>query len=319
MNEHIKNIIKKFYNPRKDIKSTYKNWNVLDCEELYLSSVSNEQRLQYASMMEEKTIFHTYWKGTFSAKQAFSIKSLLCTQNLDNVEVWLWIDGDIDDANPYLTELKGRIKIKQWCIDKEIIGTPFESIRSYFHTANSSMSQKDLASQGDNFRILSLYKYGGVYFDLDVMFLKDFEPLLRGDEFVYAWEFQTYANSAILYLRKNSELAEYLVNKMIQKKSANPWILFNYTDKKLMRLRNYPCTFFDPLWTGYTEDMPYKEFSDFFRRFGNAFPQKPIHTHKEFFQGAFAYHWHNQWKVEEYEDSFYGVFNHEFNQILGIK
>lgn len=80
------------------------------------------------------------------------------------------------------------------------------------------------------------------------MFLKDFTPLLKGHEFVYAWEYQSYANSAILYLRKNSYITNYLAKKLQKRKAAMPWVLFNYKDKKLENLRNYPCAFFDPLW-----------------------------------------------------------------------
>ena len=229
--------------------------------------------------------------------------------------MWLWLDEANGysqvESNPYLHELKDKIKIVSWNVEKEIVGTPFLKIKEYIHAA------KNLAAKGDDFRIISLYKYGGLYFDLDVMFLKDFTPLLKGHEFVYAWEYQPYANSAILYLRKNSYITNYLAKKLQKRKAAMPWVLFDYKDKKLANLRNYPCTFFDPLWGGYCEGMPLSKFTDFFKEFGDGFDKKKtINSYKEFFPGAFAYHWHNSWDAKEVENSYFGLFNREFNQIL---
>lgn len=229
----------------ENLEPSYTNWNILKCKDLYLSKVSDLQREQSSQLLTEKTIFHAYWHGTFGLKQAFSIKSLLCTQNMESIEIWLWLDSENGyaqiESNPHLQELKGHIKILSWNVENEISNTPFCKIKTYIN------APKNLAAKGDDFRIISLYKYGGLYFDLDVMFLKDFTPLLKGHEFVYAWEYQSYANSAILYLRKNSYITNYLAKKLQRRKAAMPWVLFDYKDKKLENLRNYPCTFFDPL------------------------------------------------------------------------
>lgn len=297
------------------LEPTYTNWNIINQKDLYLGKVSESQRKQSLHLLTEKTIFHAYWHGTFGLKQAFSVKSFLCTQNQEHTELWLWLDAADGysqiETNPYLQELKSRIKILSWNADDEIANTPLLKIKKYINMP------KNLAARGDDFRIISLYKYGGVYFDLDVMFLKDFTPLLMGHEFVYAWEYQPYANSALLYLRKNSYITNYLAQKFLERKEAMPWVLFDYKDKKLANLRNYPCAFFDPLWGGYCEGMPFKEFADFFKRFDNGYEKEPhINSYKDFFPGAFAYHWHNKWDAKEFDDSYFGLFNCEFNKML---
>ena len=38
--------------------------------------------------------YHMYWHGTFSSKQAFAVKSFLATQDLNNSELWLWLDSE---------------------------------------------------------------------------------------------------------------------------------------------------------------------------------------------------------------------------------
>ena len=216
MNKYIRYFLRRNKIYRGNLKSTYKNWNVLPCDELYLNKISNKQRIEHCALMTEKIIFHTYWHGDFGLKQSFSIKSFLCTQDLRNTELWLWLDASNGYSqlleNKYLLELKDKIKILPWNIEEEIFDTPFQNIKSFL------LKDKPLPARGDDFRIIALYKFGGVYFDLDIMFLKDFSSLLRGHEFVYAWEYQPYANSAVIYLRKNSFLTIYLMKKMRKEK-----------------------------------------------------------------------------------------------------
>lgn len=57
-----------------------------------------------------------------------------------------------------------------------------------------------MPARADAFRLLITYKYGGLYFDLDVLFLKDFSDLLE-NSFCYQWEKQPYANTAVLFLK----------------------------------------------------------------------------------------------------------------------
>ena len=46
-------------------------------------------------------------------------------------------------------------------------------------------------------RLIILYKYGGIYIDLDIFLLKDFTPLF-GMKFCYAWSYLKTGNNAIL-------------------------------------------------------------------------------------------------------------------------
>ena len=71
---------------------------------------------------ERKVIFHTYWYGEFGRKQAFSIKSLIATQNSYDYEVWLWLDADTYNEdeivnNKFLSELYPFIKIKRYSVN----------------------------------------------------------------------------------------------------------------------------------------------------------------------------------------------------------
>jgi hypothetical protein len=57
---------------------------------------------------------------------------------------------------------------------------------------------------GDLMRTVALYKYGGLYVDLDVLFVRSFEPLL-GEDFVYQWSCHAYWQNAAVILSTQSK------------------------------------------------------------------------------------------------------------------
>ncbi len=317
------------------------NWKHLPDKKLYTDNAYARQVLANGFELNkaegtgtrqpgEKTAFHSYWYGKVGRKQAFSIKSFLVTQNLERCEVILWLDisngFDGYGRNPYLMPLLPFITVKAFDPKPEIKGTPWEnSINLIDHKKEGADGRMedgvDLAKRADAFRFIVLYNYGGVYFDLDVLFLRDFTDLLVS-EFCYAWEDQPFANSALLYLKRKSAIATYILQKSIRKRTVLPWVIFYYSDNKLKDLLVYPCAFFDPLWQGgdKLEKVPFKNLEAFFEPFGDKFTnQYAIKSHKDFFAGCYAYHWHNQWKKPEPENSFFGLLEAEFNKALKIR
>jgi hypothetical protein len=264
-----------------------------------------------------KTNYHCYWYGKLGRKQIFSIKSFLCTQNLAKCKIILWIDinNGYEDykSNAALAPILHLIEVKAYDPYVEIQNTPWANHISLLDDHNN------LAKRSDAFRYIILHKYGGVYFDLDVMFLKDFDGLLNC-EFCYTWEDHTYANTAVLRVRKNGYISNYLLEKSIFKQSVLPWKIFGFADTLLTGLYVLPCAFFDAVWQGLNiADVPFYDFSGFFRPFDDNFVNKlNINSYKDFFPGCYAYHWHNQWNTGEYTNSFFGIFEKEFNLLLGI-
>lgn len=266
---------------------------------------------------DKKTVYHCFWYGNIGRKQVFSIKSFLCTQDLHKCRVILWLDmsdGFKDhEQNPLLKAILPFIEVRAYDPVKEIKETPWENY------LNITGGHHNLPKRADAFRFLILYKYGGLYFDLDVMFLRNFGGLLNF-EFCYAWEAQSYANSALLNLKRKGDISTYILEKSIQKQTVFPWGIFNYSDSYLKELYVFPCAFFDPIWQGLiSENYPLDTFPKFFEPFGHEFTNVfEIHSYKDFFSGCYAYHWHNQWFTEEHENSFFGIFEKEFNGLLNI-
>lgn len=257
---------------------------------------------------KEKVIAHAYWYGEIGRKQAFSILSYLATQDLSKTEVWLWLDEESGytnyEQNAYLKELIPYIKVKKYNPKKELKGVPcFNRI---------IFTQKDnLAYRADGFRLLALYKYGGLYFDLDICFLENILCICGKQDWCYGWEKQAYANNALLYFPKDGEqrLIQYLFFKA-QRKAPMPWAILNYKDQRLRNLIVYPYQIFDPAWLNRNNEATDESFDRFFQQDGFL---------EEFYPGAFAYHWHNRWEMAVENGSNFAVFEKRYWEILKEK
>jgi hypothetical protein len=265
-----------------------------------------------------------YWHGTFSVKQALGVKSFLATQDLENSELLLWLDGESGYAghheNPLLKPYIPFVRVRRFDAEVEARDTPLEGKRKLYREVS-------LAGRSDFVRFVLLFKYGGIYADIDTMFLRDMQILLRNrqfqGEFCYRWSaHMSYANTAVLRLRPHSETANKLLERCGNIRSCLPRKLLQFGYNRDLDLLVLPCSFFDPLWPHSDgqdsyEEAPFHEFADFFRRFNWRFrPKVTIQSYRDFFPGAFAYHWHNFWDAPESKDSYFGLFNQEFDRVL---
>ena len=268
--------------------------------------------------------YHLYWYGTFSLKQAFAVKSFLATQDLERSELWLWLDGERGYAgyqeNRFLRPLLRFLQVKHFDPETEAQDTPLERRAELYQGVN-------LAARSDFFRFVVLYKHGGVYADMDTMFLRDLRILLRNpdfpEEFCYRWSAHLpCGNSAILRLQQHSNIGRALLLRCSEVSSCHPRKVLQFAENSDLDLLAFPCAFFDPLWPHYDhqdryEMAPFHRFRDFFRRFGWWFRrQPPICSYLDFLPGAFAYQWHGRWGAPEYKNSYFGLFNLEFDHIL---
>ena len=274
----------------------------------------------------ERTIFHFYWHGDFNRKTAFALKSFLATQDLRRVEGWLWLDiaGGDQAANfaRHMGHARSHVAVKRYDPDSESRGTPFAGARQLLNAPRP-------ADRADAFRFLVLHSYGGVYVDLDTLFLRDFAALLDSDlgsqAFCYRWSNQPYANSAILRLFRGSELAADLIAHCRRIGSCHPAEALRHDDHGSTDLLELPCAFFDPLWLHFDRKercalAPFGQFDDFFRPFGVFFRRNPgIRGLADFFPGAFTYEWHNRWNAGEVGRSYFGMFEREIDGLLERK
>ena len=269
---------------------------------------------------------HLYWHGRIGRKQALTIASFLATQDLTAAELCLWLDArdgyDGHAANPWLTPLLPHITVKAFDPRRDTRGTPLEG-RADLYDQLPPVRHSNLV------RSAVLFTHGGLYADMDVLFLRDFSALMRADspaEFCYRWSAdQPYANSAVLALGQNSPAAHALLARCREKGSCRPRDVLRFDDTPDLDLLVLPCPYFDPLWPIHDgrdrlSAAPFRRFEGFFRRFGWRVRRPPVPpTLDTFFPGAFAYHWHNGWEYREHDDSFFGALEHDVHGRLAMQ
>jgi len=150
-----------------------------------------------------------------------------------------------------------------------------------------------LAYASDIIRFVVLYIYGGVWFDMDVLFLRDLNSI-KINRYTSQWGTDMCGNAAILRLEKGHSLIKEVVNRY--RKPFYPTSTFQVDND--LSLTMLPSTFFDILWRGrdaIPKDINFIELEDFFKK-----GDKKI-TMENIFPSCYAYHWHNRWNdlIEE--------------------
>ena len=195
------------------------------------------------------------------------------------------------------------IILKKYVPDIEAKNTPF---RNYKHLNQI----KYLKFRSDIARILFLNNYGGIYYDLDMILLKDLNPLL-GVEFCYSWSNRKEGNNGILRLFKNSKAANFLIQNYKKYEHKNFSISYNHhIFTKDLDIYCFPSVFFDPVWILFDTKKKSKHtkldnFDDFFKKTNeniNSFFNKQI----------FAYHWHSRNNAVVEENSYYEKIEKSF-------
>mgnify|MGYP001377350345 FL=1 len=228
--------------------------------------------------------FHCFWKGPISDLHLMCLESLKETH--PNCTVLFW--------TPNLLEVQGSsswIKIKRLFKDKISLQ---EVTYEHFKEANIPILfsqyalltqfqiqdgyKHNLAYASDIIRFVVLYLYGGIWFDMDILFLRNFDSM-KLKRFVSQWGTDPCGNAAILKLEKGHDL--------IQKLKNYPKPFYPTTSFKLendIDLTIIPSTFFDIHWQTPTDLINFKTWDEFFQ-------QKELNLPKE----IYAYHWHNRW------------------------
>lgn len=233
-------------------------------------------------------LYHCDWSGALHRHHELSLRSLLITQS-PPFEVWVWVPPEDFNINrDFIRSFAGAdcVRFQPYDPHHEIEGTPFEG-------SPHLLSPSQPAARADGFRLLILCKYGGCYFDLDILFLRDFRPLL-GSEFVYQWSACPYGNNAVCNMIRGSRVATALIERGIKLDSCHPRKLLRFDELNgcLGDLSVLPAFCFDPIWIAHDTGVPITPYCN---RFDDFFAQDAAITLAEFFPQSYAYHWHNRW------------------------
>ncbi len=238
---------------------------------------------------KQSVIFHVYWKGNLTLHHLMSITSCYYFNVKTNPQnkIILWIEDNI--PNEYNDEISKYAEIKKFSLKDEIKGTILEFDNTFFP---NSVRLSNLI------RTILLYKYGGCWFDLDVFFLRSFEPIFANySEHIclYNWEYQNYPNNAIyISLKPYSKKMENNIKIIMYLRRGWSFQQALLTYDLPLDILVLPCSWFDASWVKSPYDI---KFNSVFNK------SKDKITFDNFFNGSFCYHWHNQWNVKIHEKS----------------
>jgi len=257
--------------------------------------------------------FHCFWKGAISDLHLMCLESLKETH--PNCTVLFWTPNLLEVQGSYswikIKRLfKDRIKLQEVTYEhfkdanfssmysnysmlinfKSVNIYEFQQLKhlypnkpddeiAYMLIQEREKNYKaDLAYASDIIRFVVLYIYGGVWFDMDILFLKSFDSI-KMKRFVSQWGTDPCGNAAILKLERGHDLIQKLKNYPKPFYPTSSFKLENDIDLTIL-----PSTFFDIHWQTPTDLISFKTWDEFFK-------QQELTLPKE----IYAYHWHNRW------------------------
>lgn len=227
--------------------------------------------------------FHCFWKGSLSSLHDLSLQSLIDTQ--PNVKIILWTPNSFE-LNSSLDAIKIKKKYKNVLEINEVDKLLFsnadaEYLYSQYVLLTNSNNQHSIAYASDLIRFVVLQVYGGVWFDLDILFLRNLNDI-KINRYVSQWGTDMCGNAAIMRLEKSHNLLKQIKNFEQPCYPTTTFKLENNLDITIL-----PSTMFDILWRPQDQlpnDLQFKNFDDFFNLNELNLPKK-----------IFGYHWHNRW------------------------
>jgi len=135
----------------------------------------------------------------------------------------------------------------------------------------------------DAVRFVVLHLYGGAYFDMDVLMLRDMRPLLLPKEHSFAERWAAHPhpgdyNTAILSLTANSSLSSYLLRGGVRMGlNFHPRVIgrMAWKDGRDQELLMLETAAFDPIWTEFNWDREGRCTVPCLRDYGAVFKGKP--------------------------------------------
>ncbi|MFI5179377.1 MAG: glycosyltransferase [Vicinamibacterales bacterium] len=234
----------------------------------------------------EPVTFHMFWRERsgrfwptvrpFGRKQALPVKAFIATQDRAMCSLTLWSDQDLS-GNEWIAPLRPFVTLRRYDPEVEVRGTPLDGHPKVYRQRDARVYR-----DGDLFRILVLYKYGGVYADMDTVLLRSLGVFLD-QEFVYQWDkYDDLYAPALMRLRAGGEFAAELVRGLLEIPPGK----YNWGRENVKRaiglgrsISVFPSPFFNTEWQADPAFEPFK--------------RTPASAN--LYEGAFAWHWHNKW------------------------
>lgn len=233
--------------------------------------------------------FHTFVDTVKDWKETVSVRSFFATQNFNRCKLHLWSESPETIENEAFSPFKGLIEFHLYDPLLEARGTVLEGREDILLATDSKCYLKS-----DLFRLLITHKYGGIWFDIDMILLRDFVPIMD-QEFAHMWgsetDFATFGpGAAVIHLMKNSPISLLCLEEILNTKPVpNSCCFGNELLAKVYRKKPFtvfPSVFFDTEWQinsktpGLGTEIEEGWFSC-------------TNKSSELFLEAFSWHWHH--------------------------
>ena len=228
-------------------------------------------------------IFHCYWSGDLNAKHFYSIQSCYYFNVYKNKhKIILWLENNT--PNEYNTKIEKYAELRYYNYEKEYLSLNYNRDTYFKH------NKKDLTELTDFIRLNLLYNYGGIWFDLDIFFLRSFDPLFyqyENEICTYQWEKQNFPNNAIVIsLIPQSDKLKNTID-FFHNQNTGWRTQGNCKYNSPLDMLVLPCSWFNGDWI----ENPYNIGTEkFFEQTDKTY------DFTNFFTGSFCYHWHNKWQ-----------------------
>ena len=244
----------------------------------------NEKNYQYPTHIVN---FHVYTEIK-NEKEFLSIKSYFATQNLEHTRLILWSDWNISNAEI--------LKPFHDLIDFRVYD-PIELAKETILEGNTRqlLAEDSLYYMKSGLlRFIAPYKMGGIWFDMDMVLLRDLVPILD-QEFAYMWGSETdFANfgpcAAFLNIHEKSEHAQICLEELSKAPIIPNTVCRDHELlAKVYRRRKFtvfPSTFFNTEWQ---INIKHKKLGT---RIEEGWFKKNSYSDNLFLE-TFSWHWHN--------------------------
>lgn len=245
---------------------------------------------------EDITNFHIY-SEIKTDKELLCIESYLATQNLEKTKLILWSDYDISD-NPLIQPYKHLIDMRVYDVREEAKGTLLENNEKWINASDSKHYMKS-----GILRFLVTHKYGGIWADMDMVFINDFKPILD-QEWAYMWgsELDFYGFgpcAAMMNIKKKSIHSNICMEEILKAPlmpdttSLDHMLLATVYSRKQFTV--FPSVFFNTEWqmnVNYVNGVKnYDPNGPGTKNESGWFTKNEYSTN--LFEQVFAWHWHN--------------------------
>ena len=221
------------------------------------------KRINYNYTAADPVYYHVYWRKKILWMLPFLIKSYLVTQPTEISKLIIWSPTPLHKLQNYrmIKELRNRhrnnIEFRVFDMNEMKKGTCMDNNAMFDRFVKKIRVQME----SDVVRVLLLNRFGGIWVDGDVLFMKNLMPLIS-----IAHEFSTLIhgermNNHILHIHKNSgtgrKLTESLCHMIRPDHSVQPtirsWLLNDalslYCNRNLKcNLTGVDRCFTDPQW-----------------------------------------------------------------------